>query len=91
MENHRTPGDILKKYSQEPLKLAPKEGLALINGTQFISAYAVKVAEELQNCLDHADIIAAMNLEAMLGSQQPFLPELHALRPYEGANMWPTG
>jgi histidine ammonia-lyase len=77
-------GDILKKYSQEPLKLAPKEGLALINGTQFISAYAVKVAEELQNCLDHADIIAAMNLEAMLGSQQPFLPELHALRPYEG-------
>lgn len=75
---------IFGKYNLAPLKLGPKEGLALINGTQFISAYAVKVVEELQNCLDHADIIAAMNLEAMLGSAQPFLPELHELRPYEG-------
>ena len=75
---------IFKKYNLKPLALGPKEGLALINGTQFISGYAVKVVEELQNCLDHADIIAAMNLEAMLGSNQPFRPELHALRPYEG-------
>jgi histidine ammonia-lyase len=76
---------ILSKYGISPLTLGPKEGLALINGTQFISAYSVKVVEELQNCLDHADIIAAMNLEAMLGSAQPFLPELHRLRPYEGS------
>jgi histidine ammonia-lyase len=75
---------ILAKHGKSPLTLGPKEGLALINGTQFISAYGVKVVEELQNCLDHADIIAAMNLEAMLGSAQPFLPELHQLRPYEG-------
>ena len=76
--------DVLEKHQLKPLRLGPKEGLALINGTQFISAYAVKVIEELQNCLDHADIIAAMNLEAMLGSANPFLPELHELRPYEG-------
>lgn len=76
---------IFKKHALKPLVLGPKEGLALINGTQFISAYAVKVVEAFQNCLDHADIIAAMNLEAMLGSAQPFLPELHRLRPYEGS------
>jgi histidine ammonia-lyase len=77
--------EILTKYGKKPMSLGPKEGLALINGTQFISAYAVKVVEEMQNCLDHADIIAAMNLEAMLGSAQPFLPELHRLRPYAGS------
>lgn len=76
--------EIFEKYTLKPLKLGPKEGLALINGTQFIASFAIKVVEELQNCLDHADIIGAMNLEAMLGSAQPFLPELHKLRPYEG-------
>ncbi len=75
---------ILEQYGLKPLELGPKEGLALINGTQFIAAHTVKVVEELQNCLDHADIIAAMNLEAMLGSAQPFRPELHDLRPYSG-------
>lgn len=76
--------EIVQQHELKPLTLGPKEGLALINGTQFISAYAVKVVEELQSCLDHADIIAAMNLEAMLGSAQPFLPELHRLRPFRG-------
>lgn len=76
--------EILNKHGLKPLKLGPKEGLALINGTQFMAAHAVKVVDVLQNCLDHADIIAAMNLEAMLGSAQPFLPELHELRPYPG-------
>ena len=75
---------ILKEHTLKPLELGPKEGLALINGTQFIASFGIKVVEELQNCLDHADIIAAMNLEAMLGSSQPFLPELHKLRPYAG-------
>lgn len=85
VKNEQVPSrDILKKNNLKPLQLGPKEGLALINGTQFIASYAIKVVEELQNCLDHADIIAAMNLEAMLGSAQPFLPELHELRPYEG-------
>jgi histidine ammonia-lyase len=68
----------------DPVELGPKEGLALINGTQFIAAHAVQLIERFQNCLDHADIIAAMNLEAMLGSVKPFDPDLHRLRPYEG-------
>ena len=75
---------LLADCNLKPLDLGPKEGLALINGTQFMAAHAVKFIERFQNCLDHADIIAAMNLEAMLGSVKAFDPELHALRPYEG-------
>jgi len=67
------------------LEPGPKEGLALINGTQFIAAHAVKLIEQFQLCLDSADIIAAMNLEAMLGSVKAFDPALHELRPYEGS------
>lgn len=77
-------GELLASCGLAPLEPGPKEGLALINGTQFIAAHAVKFLERFQQCLDHADIIAAMNLEAMLGSVRAFDPELHALRPYEG-------
>jgi histidine ammonia-lyase len=80
-----TPAEsLLRGYSLGPLVLGPKEGLALINGTQFMGAHAVKFVERFQNCLDHADIIAAMNLEAMLGSVKTFDEALHQLRPYEG-------
>jgi len=75
---------LLNKFGMAPLELGAKEGLALINGTQFIAAHAIKVLDRLQNCLDNADVIAAMNLEAMLGSVKTFSPELHALRPYQG-------
>ena len=77
-------GLLLRKFGMAPLELGAKEGLALINGTQFIAAHAVKVVDRLQNCLDNADLIAAMNLEAMLGSVKTFSPELHSLRPYQG-------
>jgi histidine ammonia-lyase len=76
--------ELFRILNIEPINLGPKEGLALINGTQFISAFAAKVLEKLQNCLDHADIIAAMNLEAMMGSVKSFDKELHTLRPYIG-------
>ncbi len=76
---------VLRKFGMVPIELGAKEGLALINGTQFIAAHAVKVIERLQNCLDNADLIAAMNLEAMLGSIKTFSPELHELRPYSGS------
>ncbi len=68
----------------EPIDLGPKEGLALINGTQFITAHTGLFLERFQNCLDHADIIAAMNLEAMMGSVKSFDKQLHTLRPYSG-------
>lgn len=68
----------------KPIELGPKEGLALINGTQFIAAHAVKVVEKLHHCLKHADIIGAMMLEGLQGSIKPFFKELHELRPFKG-------
>lgn len=77
---------ILKKHGLKPLNLGPKEGLALINGTQFIAAFAVKGLERFLNCLDTADIIGAMTLESLLGSERPFKEELHQLRPFTGTS-----
>jgi len=75
---------LFKKSVLKPLELGPKEGLALINGTQFIAAHAVKVVEKLQSCLAQADIIGAMMIEGLQGSVKPFYNELHALRPFKG-------
>ena len=75
---------LLQKHDLEPIVLGPKEGLALINGTQFIAAHAVLVIERLQNLLNHADIIGTIMIEALQGSAKPFFPELHQLRPFKG-------
>jgi len=79
--------DVLKKVNQRPLTLGPKEGLALINGTQFILSYAVWGVDRLANCLDTADIIGAMSLEGILGSASPFDPKLHEIRAYRGTQL----
>jgi histidine ammonia-lyase len=75
---------MLNDENLHPISLGPKEGLALINGTQFILAYAVRSVRRLHNCLDAADIIGAMSLEALTGTQAPFNAKLHELRPYSG-------
>jgi len=74
---------ILKKFGKKPLNLPPKAGLALINGTQFIAAHAVMVVTKLHSCLNQADIIGAMMVEALLGSKSPFEAKLHKIRPYK--------
>jgi len=76
--------ELFDLESLSPVELGPKEGLALINGTQFIAAHAVKAVERMKNILDSADIIGAMSLEALLGSARPFKKELHQIRPYAG-------
>lgn len=76
--------EVLDKFGLQPIELGAKEGLALINGTQFMAAHGIKIIERLANCLDAADIIGAMTLEALLGSEKPFAPILHQIRPYEG-------
>jgi len=68
-----------------PIELGPKEGLALINGTQFIAAHAIIALEKMHNCLNVADIIGAMSLESQLGSIKPFDSRLHAIRPFKGS------
>jgi histidine ammonia-lyase len=76
--------DAFAKFNLEPITLGPKEGLALINGTQFILSFAVKAVQRLHNCLEAADIIGAMSLEALAGTKAPFDPRLHNLRPFIG-------
>lgn len=79
-----TTRQLFDKTGLKPVEPGPKEGLALINGTQFIAAHAVMAVEKLQRCLKHADIIGAMMLEGLQGSMKPFLDELHRLRPFKG-------
>ncbi|RPA68806.1 histidine ammonia-lyase [Cyclobacteriaceae bacterium YHN15] len=76
--------EVLQQHQLEAIHLGPKEGLALINGTQFMAAFGVKVLERFYNILAHADITGAMMLEGLLGSIKPFSAELHQLRPYAG-------
>ncbi len=80
----QNPVDVLKQFGKKPIQLGPKEGLALINGTQFILAFAVKAVQRMNNCLEAADIIGAMSLEALTGTKAPFDERLHELRPFEG-------
>jgi histidine ammonia-lyase len=75
---------FFRKFNLSPIKLGPKEGLALINGTQFILAFAIKAVQRLHNCLEAADIIGAMSLEALTGTKAPFDDRLHRLRPFVG-------
>jgi histidine ammonia-lyase len=79
--------ELLNRFGLEPLRLGPKEGLALINGTQFILSYAVHAVERLHHCLEAADIIGAMSLEALTGTKAPFDKRLHDLRPYAGSRL----
>jgi len=77
--------DVLTAHGALPLVLGPKEGLALINGTQFILAFAVKAVARLKDALDVADLVGAMSLEGLMGSMRPFDERLHQLRPYKGS------
>ncbi len=77
--------DVLKQHGIEPIRLGPKEGVALINGTQFMSAYAAHTLVRAVRLMKHADLIAAMSLDAFKGSVRPFDARLHRLRPHPGA------
>lgn len=77
-------GYVLRDAGLKSIQLGPKEGLALINGTQFILSYAVKCVQRMHNCLEAADIIGAMSLEALTGTKAPFDERLHELRPFNG-------
>ncbi|MFD2920904.1 histidine ammonia-lyase [Terrimonas rubra] len=76
--------EVFAKEGVVPIQLGPKEGLALINGTQFILSFAVKAVQRMHNCLEAADIIGAMTLESLTGTNAPFDSRLHDLRPFAG-------
>jgi histidine ammonia-lyase len=75
---------VLAQHGLPPLPLGAKEGLALINGTQFILAQAIQGLDHMRYLLDLADVSGAMSLEAFQGSAAPFREDLHQIRPYPG-------
>lgn len=75
---------INQTHQLQPLKLHAKEGLALLNGTQFMSAYASWALIKSQQLSKWADVIAAMSLEAFNGKLEPFTNALHVIRPHQG-------
>jgi histidine ammonia-lyase len=81
----RTPAaDVLAEAGLEPLTLEPKEGLALINGTQLITALGVLAVRDAGQLVKAAQIASAMSLEALNGTDKVFDERIHAARPHPG-------
>ncbi len=76
--------EVLKKFGWEPVTLQSKEGLALLNGTQFMSAYAVWLVIKSKKLSWLADIIGAVSLDAFDGRLDPFNLSVHLVRPHIG-------
>jgi histidine ammonia-lyase len=75
---------VLKQHDLLPIELRAKEGLALINGTQFILAHAVIGLNKMKYLLDLGDLAGAMSVEGFQGSTAPYKKVLHTIRPFEG-------
>ena len=80
----RQSADVWAELGWEPIKLQSKEGLALLNGTQFMSAHAVWSLIQAERLSDWADKIGAMSLEAYDGRIEPFYPHVHEVRAHKG-------
>jgi histidine ammonia-lyase len=76
--------EALRSAGLEPIRLAAKEGLSLVNGTQFMSAFAALGLRRARNLARTADLACALSLEALQGSRTSFLPQIHALRGLRG-------
>ena len=80
----RPSAEVWKELGWEPIRLQSKEGLALLNGTQFMSAHAVWAILNSIRLSKWADRIGAMSLDAYDGRIEPFLPLTHMIRPHRG-------
>ncbi len=74
----------LRKKTIKPLELEAGEGLALINGTQFMIAHGCLALHDTLNLCKHADIAASMSLETLMGTRSAFDAKIHAVRPHKG-------
>src|SRR5947208_8502111 len=79
-----TGAEALARAGLEPVRLAAKEGLSLINGTQFMAAMLALGLVRARRLARAADIVCALSVEALNGSRTSFLPQIHALRPLRG-------
>jgi histidine ammonia-lyase len=77
-------GEALARAGLQPVRLVAKEGLSLINGTQFMAAQAALALVRAQRLARSADCACALSLEALQGSRNSFLPQVHSLRPLRG-------
>ena len=75
---------VLDNNYLNPIELQAKDGLALINGTQMMSAYGAYVLQRSLRLVKYADLIASMSLEALQGSSKPFDDRIHQIRPHKG-------
>lgn len=80
----RNAADVLKEFGWKPIELKSKEGLALLNGTQFMSAHGVLAMVRTFRVVKMADAIGALSLEAFDGRIDPFHKNIQAVRPHKG-------
>jgi len=76
--------DVLKHFGWDPIRLQSKEGLALLNGTQFMLAYGAHVLIRANKLSYLSDLIGTISLEAFDGRKEPFNELIHAVRPHKG-------
>jgi len=76
--------EVFNKKGIKPITLMPKEGLALINGTQVMASIGCLVVSEAECLMKNAQIAGAMSLEALKGTAKAMDPKIHSLRPYSG-------
>lgn len=77
---------VLKKLNWKPVQLKSKEGLALLNGTQFMSAYGLSLVFRSYHLASMADLVAALSLDAFDGRVEPFDQLVHSVRQHQGQN-----
>ena len=75
---------VCSEFGWEPITLASKEGLALLNGTQFMLSFAIWNLLKAKRLIGQADMIAALSLDAFDGRLEPFTHGVHAIRPHNG-------
>lgn len=80
----RSAADVLAAHGLAPIELQAKDGLALINGTQFMSAHGAWALERALRLVRLADLAGALSLEALEGRSAPFDPRVHGVRPHPG-------
>jgi len=84
-EGKKMPSSVVyKKFNWQPIQLQSKEGLALINGTQFMSAYGMHNLLTAERLLKWADIIAAISFDAFDCTMEPLHPKIHSIRSHKG-------
>jgi len=84
-EGKRLPGgEALTAAGLQPVRLQAKEGLSLVNGTQFMAAFGALGLARAKRLAKTADVACAISLEALQGSRSSFLPQIHAARPLRG-------